>query len=60
EVSPQFVNRRRANFSQWVSLGPYTIKIPARPWLGTSNRDDDELLAIAQKHLDRALSGKSS
>ncbi|MBK4631872.1 phage virion morphogenesis protein, partial [Enterobacter hormaechei] len=24
EVSPQFVNRRRANFSQWVSLGPYT------------------------------------
>ena len=60
EVSPQFVNRRRANFSQWVSLGPYTIKIPARPWLGTSNRDDDELLAIAQKHLDRALSGESS
>lgn len=56
EVGPRFVNKRRANFSQWVSLGPYTIKIPARPWLGTSPQDDDELLAIANKHLERALS----
>lgn len=60
EVGPRFVNKRRANFSQWVTLGPYTIKIPARPWLGTSSQDDDELLAIANKHLERALSGLRS
>ncbi|WP_275629815.1 phage virion morphogenesis protein [Pseudomonas sp. 273] len=60
EVGPHFVNKSRANFSQWVTLGPYTIKIPARPWLGTSDRDDDELLAIAHKHLDKAFSGLGS
>ncbi|MFV9492168.1 phage virion morphogenesis protein [Pseudomonas aeruginosa] len=28
EVSPQFVNRRRANFSQWVSLGSLHYQDP--------------------------------
>lgn len=60
EVAPRFVNKRKANFAQWVSLGAYTIKIPARPWLGTSEKDDDELLAIAHKHLERAFSGFGS
>lgn len=27
--------------------------IPARPWLGTSAEDDDEILAILQSHLER-------
>ncbi|OBY58232.1 phage virion morphogenesis protein [Pseudomonas sp. AU12215] len=60
EIAPRFANKRKANFSQWVTLGPYTIKIPARPWLGTSTEDDDELLAIAYKHLDKAFSGTGS
>ncbi|WP_374439122.1 phage virion morphogenesis protein [Pseudomonas panipatensis] len=60
EVGPHFVSKRKANFAQWVTLGAYTIKIPARPWLGTSEKDDDELLAIAHKHLDRAFSGFGS
>ncbi|WP_430318053.1 phage virion morphogenesis protein [Pseudomonas nitroreducens] len=60
EVSRNFVSKQKANFAQWVSLGPYTIKIPARPWLGTSPEDDDELLAIAHKHLDKAFSGFGS
>lgn len=60
EVAPHFVSRRKANFAQWVSLGPYTIKMPARPWLGTSEEDDAELLSIAHKHLDKAFSGFGS
>ena len=55
EVGNRFVAKRRSNFAQWVTMGPYTIRIPARPFLGTSEQDDDELLAIAQRHLARPL-----
>jgi phage virion morphogenesis protein len=57
EVGNRFVQKKKSNFAQWVTLGAYTIRIPARPFLGTSPQDDDELLAIAQRHLDNALSG---
>ncbi|TBU75205.1 phage virion morphogenesis protein [Phytopseudomonas daroniae] len=57
DIGNQFVSKRRSNFSQWVTLGPYTIKIPARPFLGTSTADDAELTNIAMGYLNRAMDG---
>ncbi|WP_312481050.1 phage virion morphogenesis protein [Stutzerimonas nitrititolerans] len=51
EVSNQFVSRRRSNFAQWVTIGGYTITIPARPLLGTSDDDNYALVNIAMKYL---------
>ncbi len=54
EVGNRFVNKRQSNFAQRVTIGPYTIAIPARPWLGTSAQDNQDLIAIAVKHLSGA------
>lgn len=54
-VGNRFVSKRKSNFAQWVSLGAYSIRIPARPFLGTSATDDVELGLIARKHLSQAL-----
>ncbi len=54
EVGNRFVNKRRSNFAQRVTIGPYTITIPARPWLGTSAQDNQDLIAIAVEHLSGA------
>lgn len=51
EVGSQFVSKSRSNFSQSVTIGTYTIQIPARPWLGTSEADNYELINIAMKYL---------
>lgn len=51
EVGNLFVNKKRSNFSQWVTIGAYKITIPARPWLGTSEADNYELVNIAMKYL---------
>lgn len=53
-VGNRFVSRRRSNFAQWVTLGAYTIRIPARPFLGTSPADDQELSNIALDYIRRA------
>jgi phage virion morphogenesis protein len=47
----RFAKRSRANFAQRVTLPAYTIKMPARPWLGVSTEDAEEIGAIAQDHL---------
>jgi phage virion morphogenesis protein len=54
-IGNKFVKKKNSNFSQSVNIGAYTINMPARPWLGTSDQDDSELLAIAQRHLERAI-----
>lgn len=59
EVSPQFVNKRKSNFAQWVTLPAYTINMPARPWLGISDADAKEIVALTQDHLTAALTGAS-
>ncbi|MCY1366751.1 phage virion morphogenesis protein [compost metagenome] len=51
EVGNRFVKRKASNFAQWVSMGAYTIRIPARPFLGTSEADDYALVNIAMKYL---------
>lgn len=57
EVGNRFVAKRKSNFAQWVTMGPYSIRIPARPFLGTSAADDAELLTIAQNYLRNPGSG---
>lgn len=51
EVGNLFVSKRKSNFSQWVTLGAYTIQIPARPWLGTSDDDNYAIAGIATRYL---------
>ncbi len=55
EVGNRFVSKRKSNFAQWSTIGAYKIRIPARPFLGTSDADDSELVLIALKYLTRAL-----
>lgn len=57
EVGNQFVHKKRSNFSQQVSIGAYKITIPARPWLGTTDADNFELINIAMKYLMPGISG---
>lgn len=59
EVGREFVPRRRSNFAQDVQIGPYTIQMPARPWLGTSSQDDDTILQRVERYLQRALRGRA-
>lgn len=53
-VKNKFVKKKSSNFAQSVNIGAYTIHIPPRPWLGTSTEDENELVAIAQRHLEKA------
>ena len=50
-VGQRFTKKAQSNFAQRVTIGAYTIEIPARPWLGTSTSDDSELLNIAMRYL---------
>lgn len=51
DVGTQFVSKRKSNFSQWVTIGAYTIQIPARPWLGISDDDNYAIAGIATRYL---------
>jgi phage virion morphogenesis protein len=51
EVGNRFVKRKASNFAQWVTIGAYSIRIPARPFLGTSAADNAELVEIAKGYL---------
>lgn len=50
-VGNRFVKRKNSNFAQTVDAGPYTIKIPARPWLGLSSQDDGYIVQLALRYL---------
>ncbi|PKM31738.1 MAG: phage virion morphogenesis protein [Gammaproteobacteria bacterium HGW-Gammaproteobacteria-11] len=50
----RFTKKSRSNFAQWVTIGGYSIQIPARPWLGTSAADDDHLGNIALDYIRKA------
>jgi phage virion morphogenesis protein len=55
QVGNAFMPKRRANFAQSVMVPAYKVVMPARPWLGLSPADEDEIAAIAQQHLDALL-----
>ncbi len=54
-VKNRFVKKDKSNFEQDVQVSGHKIKIPKRPWLGTSKEDDDHILKITlrwmQKHI---------
>jgi phage virion morphogenesis protein len=45
EVGHHFVTKKRSNFSQWVTIGNYTIKIPSRPFLKLTDEDQAKIMA---------------
>lgn len=54
-VGNRFVKKAKSNFAQAVQVGEHVANYPARPWLGTSDDDNLQLLAIASKHLKNAF-----
>jgi len=53
EIGRQFVRKDKSNFAQDVKVGPYTITMPARPWLGTSPEDDEQILQRVLKYISQ-------
>ena len=51
EVGNRFVSKRKSNFAQWVTIGAYQIRIPARPFLGVSESDGYAIAGIAMRYL---------
>lgn len=43
---------------KWATVKAYEIKIPARPWLGVSKEDEEEIGNIAIDHLGAAFEGQ--
>lgn len=55
EIGRKFVPKSKSNFVRDVKIGPYTIDMPARPWLGTSEADDGMLLQRVMSFLTGAM-----
>lgn len=54
-VGKQFVKKKQSNFAQAVKIGAHVVKMPARPWLGTSATDNTELTNIALRYMERVI-----
>lgn len=52
-VGNKFVRKNKSDFAQDVQVGAYKIKMPARPFLGTSDADNEEILNILINRLER-------
>lgn len=50
-VGNRFVKRAQSNFAQSATVGAHIIKIPARPWLGTNDEQDNHILEITRNYL---------
>ncbi|AJO77492.1 phage virion morphogenesis protein [Pseudomonas sp. MRSN 12121] len=50
-VGNRFVSKRKSNFAQWVSRGSHVTEIEARPYLGMSSEDENEIILIIQNYL---------
>lgn len=54
----RFAGRQQENATErWVERNAYQVEIPARPYLGVSAADNDEVLAIVQDWLHRKMNG---
>jgi phage virion morphogenesis protein len=60
EVSPHFVNKAKSNFAQAVTIPAHIVTLPARPWLGISSDDADEIVALSRDHLLANMPGATS
>lgn len=59
-IGNRFVKKKNSNFVQTVNVGPYSIRIPARPWLGTSKADDATILQKTQRYLQNAVTARNA
>lgn len=50
-VGSRFVKKSRSNFAQWITRGEHSSEMPARPYLGLSEQDNGEILAIIHEYL---------
>lgn len=57
EVGRLFVKKERSNFAQRVTIGAYKITMPARPFLGLSQDDRNEIVAKTQLFIRDVLAG---
>lgn len=55
EVRNRFVKKAKSNFAQTVNVAAHVIKIPARPWLGTNEQQNEQILKRTQNYLEKAL-----
>ena len=51
KVGTRFVPRSKSNVTRKANVPEHQIVIPARPWLGLSQDDGEQMLTIAAKHL---------
>jgi len=56
-IQPRFVKAKDSNFERKVTIGSYTITMPARPYVGVNAQDVVEMETIATRHLDAAAKG---
>ncbi len=54
-VGNRFVKSGKSDFSQRANIGAHSTQIPARPWLGTSEDDDNHLVDMAKDYLAKAV-----
>lgn len=54
-VRNRFVKRKQSNFAQTANIGPYTIHMPKREWLGTSDADESEILERTKRYMQNSI-----
>jgi phage gpG-like protein len=54
-VGNLFVKKKKSNFTQRVTIGAHVIHMPARPFLGLSLTDEEELVQLGQDHIMNSL-----
>lgn len=52
------VGSKDVDHEKWATVDAYDVRMPARPWLGVSKEDEEELQAIAIDHLGSAFEGQ--
>lgn len=57
DFDPKFVKKRKSTFARDVTIPARTIRIPARPYLGLSDEDRREILAVGEDVLRDAIGG---
>lgn len=53
----RFASQKDADSESWHGVRGYDVTLPARPWLGLSDQDHVEVLAIASDHLAGMFEG---
>lgn len=54
-VGPRFVEQRKATRTSWATIKEHAVTMPARPFLGVSKSDADQIVQLLEDHLLRAL-----